>query len=106
MIESQIKPDKNDHLVFLGDYIDRGPDSKGVIDFIMNLQKNGYNVTTLKGNHESVCAKAYRDDLESKSFLGFRKKTRTQRDWEAFGGVETLKSFDVKRPSDIPEKYI
>ncbi len=39
LVEQQIRPDKKDRLIFLGDYIDRGPDSKGVIDFIMHLQE-------------------------------------------------------------------
>ena len=39
LIENQIEPDKNDQLIFIGDYIDRGPDSKGVIDYIMNLEE-------------------------------------------------------------------
>lgn len=43
-------------IIFLGDYIDRGPDSKGVIDLIMQLQeKRGKdNVIALKGNHEDM----------------------------------------------------
>ena len=40
-----------DALFFLGDYIDRGPDSSGVIDYIISLQKK-HNVFTLRGNHE------------------------------------------------------
>ncbi len=41
----------NDQLFFIGDYIDRGPDSKGVLDFIIELNKNP-NVFPLLGNHE------------------------------------------------------
>ena len=37
LIEEQIKPARYDELYFLGDYIDRGPDSRAVIDFIRNL---------------------------------------------------------------------
>lgn len=43
---------KSDQLIFIGDYIDRGPDSAGVIDFVMGLEASGYNVVPLKGNHE------------------------------------------------------
>ncbi|MBN2616660.1 MAG: serine/threonine protein phosphatase [Bacteroidales bacterium] len=106
VIEKQIKPDSDDRLVFLGDYIDRGPDSKGVIDYILELQKNGQPITALKGNHESVCVKAYYNDRKKKPFLGVRSKTRTQKEWEQYGGGETLKSFGVKRPGDIPHEYI
>ncbi|MBN2891527.1 MAG: serine/threonine protein phosphatase [Bacteroidales bacterium] len=42
----------NDALFFLGDYIDRGPDSIGVIDIILDLQKHNFNIFTLRGNHE------------------------------------------------------
>jgi serine/threonine protein phosphatase 1 len=106
LIEKQIKPNKNDLLIFLGDYIDRGPDSKGVIDYIMELERNEFNVTALLGNHEDYCIKAYEDDIKRMGFLGFRKKTKIQREWENYGGVETLASFDAESPRDIPKKYI
>lgn len=41
-----------DTLVFLGDYIDRGPCSREVIEFIRNLQDGGHNLIPLMGNHE------------------------------------------------------
>ena len=43
-----------DKLVFLGDYIDRGSDSRLVIEFIRNLQKENDNVIALMGNHEDM----------------------------------------------------
>ncbi|MCK5774959.1 MAG: serine/threonine protein phosphatase, partial [Bacteroidales bacterium] len=57
---AQIRPAKEDHLIFLGDYIDRGPDSKGVIDEIMRLQNEGHRVTALMGNHESFLLSNYK----------------------------------------------
>ena len=45
---------KTDELFLLGDYVDRGPDSSGVIDTIWRLQSLGYNVTALRGNHEQM----------------------------------------------------
>ncbi len=48
----QINLSKDDELTLLGDYIDRGPDSKGVIDTIINLQSSGYQVRALRGNHD------------------------------------------------------
>lgn len=41
-----------DTLVFMGDYIDRGPDSRKVIDFILGLKHDGHNLVALMGNHE------------------------------------------------------
>ena len=43
---------KEDLLVFLGDYVDRGPDPKGVLERLMFLDKSGFNTVFLKGNHE------------------------------------------------------
>lgn len=43
-----------DKLVFLGDYIDRGEDSRAVIKFIRERQKDNKNVIALKGNHEDM----------------------------------------------------
>jgi predicted MPP superfamily phosphohydrolase len=106
LIENQIKPNKNDHLIFLGDYIDRGPDSKGVVDYIMDLQKNEYNITALKGNHEDYCVRTHEEDKKNKGFLGIRSKTKIQKEWEMHGGIETMDSFGVDFPKDIPEDYI
>jgi len=46
--------DQADRLVFLGDYIDRGPDSRGVVDRILALRREGRFVVTLMGNHEAM----------------------------------------------------
>ncbi len=43
---------KKDELYLLGDYINRGPDSSGVLDFIIYLQEKNYRIFPLMGNHE------------------------------------------------------
>lgn len=106
LIEQQIKPEVGDELFFLGDYIDRGPDSKGVIDYIMSLQEAGHNLKLLMGNHEDYCIRAYEEDQMNKGFLGFRSKTKIQKEWEIYGGKEALESFGANSPRDIPLKYI
>lgn len=50
-----------DRLIFLGDYIDRGIDSRKVVRFIRNLQKENDNVIALMGNHEDMLIKFYSD---------------------------------------------
>ena len=46
-------------LVFIGDYIDRGPDSRGVVEYIMNLQSRlAANAICLMGNHEALALSA------------------------------------------------
>lgn len=106
LVENQIEPDKTDQFVFIGDYIDRGPDSKGVIDYIMKMEEKGYSVRKLMGNHEDYCITAWEEDQDVRSFLGIRPKTSTQKEWETYGGKQALESFDVERPRDIPQKYI
>jgi serine/threonine protein phosphatase 1 len=49
---------REDNLYLLGDYIDRGPDSSGVVDFIIRLKVEGYKVVALRGNHENDFLKA------------------------------------------------
>ncbi len=106
LIEHQIKPNKNDQLIFLGDYIDRGPKSKQVIDYIMKMQQEEYNITALMGNHEDYCVRAHDEDAAKSSFFGIRKKTKIQKEWEVYGGKEAMESFRVNWPKDIPQKYI
>jgi len=83
---------KEDQLFILGDYIDRGPDSKGVIDHIWNLTNNGYQVECLKGNHEEKMLLARHDINQCNN-------------WKEWGGKETLESFEVEEIIDIDESY-
>ncbi len=50
---SALPLDDDDHLVFMGDYVDRGPDSRGVVDVLIQLAKER-PCTFLIGNHESM----------------------------------------------------
>ena len=49
LVENKIQFQKNDKLILLGDYIDRGDKSKEVVDFIMELQEKGFNIIPLMG---------------------------------------------------------
>lgn len=84
---------KDDNIYLLGDYIDRGPKSKEVIDLIIDLQEKGYNVFPIMGNHEQLLI----DSLNSsESFLN----------WFDNGCLTTLYSFKIDRAYDLPEKYL
>ena len=50
----RLSPGKEDRLIFIGDYIDRGADSEGVIEQIIRLKRQGYDVIALLGNHEKL----------------------------------------------------
>ena len=106
LFEEQIRPSRSDDIYFLGDYIDRGPDAKGVIDFIINLQQDGYNIRTLKGNHEDFLLRTFNNESVHKNFLGITYQNKLKKQWFRFGGKETLKSFSVKDVHEIPESYI
>jgi serine/threonine protein phosphatase 1 len=73
---------KNDTLIFLGDYIDRGEHSRKVIDYIIDLQKN-YNVVCLLGNHESLAIESI---ANPDSFI--------VNSWIQNGGYSTLANYD------------
>jgi serine/threonine protein phosphatase 1 len=50
----KIQLKKEDNLFLLGDYINRGPRSREVLDLIINLKDQGYNISPLRGNHEQM----------------------------------------------------
>ncbi len=83
-----------DELYLLGDYIDRGPDSKGVIDYIWHLEETGHTVHCLRGNHEQMFLHAIEARVE---LLGIQ---------EARGYAETLASFGTSNIDTIPTSYI
>jgi serine/threonine protein phosphatase 1 len=106
LVTDLIRPMRSDEIYFLGDYVDRGPSSKGVIDFIRSLEKSGYNVTALKGNHEDFMVELYDAEMKSKNswWRGFGNKKHKA--WLEIGGKPTLNSFGVQHIRDIPADYI
>jgi len=90
-----VEPDKDDLLIFLGDYIDRGPDSRGVIEQLISLTKRCRTVF-LCGNHELMALSAM-DDPE---WLAI---------WQTNGGPETIASYGKKHLAhffDIQKKHL
>ena len=58
---ARVKPDyERDEIVFLGDYVDRGPEPKRVLDYMMSLPQRE-NIHLLQGNHESMMWDGYED---------------------------------------------
>lgn len=77
-------------LVFLGDYIDRGPDSRGVVEFLIDLQKwSPDEIICLRGNHEDLLLAA----LEGGD---------AELNWRQNGGHSTLKSYRATSPNELP----
>jgi serine/threonine protein phosphatase 1 len=105
-VNDLIKPMRSDEIYFLGDYVDRGPDSKGVIDLIRGMQKSGYNVTALKGNHEDFMVDLYDAEQKSKNAWWRSFGNKKHKAWLEIGGKATLSSFDVQHIRDVPADYI
>jgi serine/threonine protein phosphatase 1 len=70
-------------LIFLGDYIDRGVDSKGVIDYLLTRLPSGMKKTFLRGNHDDRMLRFLKGDLEQ------------AQDWLMLGGTATLVSYGI-----------
>lgn len=78
-------------IVFLGDYTDRGPDSRGVIEFLMEGQAQGRNWTLLKGNHDDMFWKFMQIPPQHEPFLPAELHWLHPR----LGGDTTLGSYGV-----------
>ncbi|MBX9579244.1 MAG: serine/threonine protein phosphatase [Gemmataceae bacterium] len=75
-----VAPAADDLVVTLGDYVDRGPDTRGVLDRLVGLKRAGRRLVCLRGNHEvmMLAAREGRGDL---------------RMWLSVGGVQALASY-------------
>jgi serine/threonine protein phosphatase 1 len=71
--------------VFLGDYIDRGPESRAILERLCNDPLPGFETHCLLGNHEA-------------ELLGFLKDAARGPGWARYGGAETLHAYGVTAP--------
>ena len=92
LVEKVIHLTRDDELYLLGDLIDRGPDPRGVLDYLLALGEGGYRVASVRGNHEQMLLDACRD----------RDSFRL---WLLNGGHATLESFGVEDACEIPLSY-
>lgn len=88
-LQAQEQLSADDLIVFVGDYIDRGPDSRGVVDLMLAIRETYPHTIFLKGNHEDMLL----------SFLGFDGVMGSSYLYN--GGAFTLRSYEVS--SDDPE---
>ena len=75
-----VKPEPDDVLITLGDYVDRGPDTRGVLDRLIELRKSR-PVICLRGNHEVMMLEAWKGGRSEK------------KSWLSVGGMEALGSY-------------
>lgn len=92
----EVGPTSSDEVVFLGDYVDKGPDVAGTLELLSNLGAE-YDWIFLRGNHDQMMLNAYRDS----SVLGI---------WECLSGDNPLASYGVGSTEDllrnIPDHHI
>ncbi|HEY1788210.1 MAG TPA: metallophosphoesterase family protein [Verrucomicrobiae bacterium] len=92
---AQVRPRPDDTVVFTGDYINRGPASRKVIEELIGLHKTCSPVF-LRGNHEAMILDAHKNPLQTDF-------------WRDCGGLETLSSYGADYRADwvsgIPESH-
>jgi serine/threonine protein phosphatase 1 len=87
-----VGPGPEDVIVTLGDYIDRGPDSRGVIEQLLALAGRR-QLVPLVGNHEDM-------------LLAVLERRSDRASWQRFGGDETLKSYGGEDLKAIPDTHL
>jgi len=80
------RPPAQQQLIYLGDYVDRGPQSQDVINIVLDEAPPGLEVMALRGNHEEMMQR-------------FLDDTTVARTWMMNGGDATLGSYGVEAPS-------
>lgn len=109
-----VKPVEGDCFVFLGDYVDRGKNSKGVIDRLILFREEFPDAIFIRGNHDQMLLDAL---IEAGALTGqpLRDQSTTYRaclsasDSEIFlfnGGKETLRSYRITQLTDFPQEHI
>jgi serine/threonine protein phosphatase 1 len=77
------RPASRRQLVYLGDYVSRGPDSPGVVDRVREWLPAGFERITLKGNHEDLLLRFLDGEID------------TGRHWLDYGGLEAMAAYGV-----------
>lgn len=85
-----VAPDSDDTIVTLGDYVDRGPDSAAVVEYVLALSQS-QAVVSLRGNHEIMML----DSRDKKSWF---------QPWMGYGGEATLQSYGGSFEG-VPEEH-
>jgi serine/threonine protein phosphatase 1 len=81
---------KNDTLVFIGDYIDRGESGREIIDYVLRLKSDYKNMICLLGNHEQMLMR-YLEGVDEDMYL-------------RNGGISTLRSYEIFPSDNLEER--
>ncbi|MEZ6047531.1 MAG: metallophosphoesterase family protein [Planctomycetaceae bacterium] len=90
---SALELTENDRLVLLGDIVDRGPQTRQVIELLLQLKSDGQEIILIRGNHEEMLLDALRGGSLSQM-------------WQTYGGQDVLDSYELANVKDIPEDHL
>jgi len=100
LINKIYEKDSHPEFYFVGDLIDRGPNSKAVLDFIIDLYSKGIIAKSVRGNHEEMFLNAYKNNCKI-----------SDTNWQYNGAEQTIKSFvsepnlALKVKDLVPQRY-
>ena len=103
LVEKQEYNKDTDRLIFLGDYIDRGEDSRSVIRFIRELQKDNNNVIALRGNHEDMVIDFFGDTrYQNWLYNGYQQTYNSYKGFtdDFIGDIEWMKTLPLYHEDD------
>jgi len=103
LVEENLKVQKEDEIYFVGDYIDRGPRSRQVVDYLMERKEQGYRFYLVRGNHEEMLIDAWVHRTPDPFML-----------WMLNGAEETLLSYGIESQrymdeaclNELPEEHV
>ncbi len=95
LVEEELHLRPTDQLYLLGDYVNKGPDSAGVLDYLMQLQAAGYQVHCLRGNHEHELLATIHGEPNANGMWKLAAEQQL-----------TLGSFGVVQAAAIPARYV
>jgi serine/threonine protein phosphatase 1 len=99
LLEDNLGISKSDQIYLLGDFIDRGPRSAQLIEYLIDLKKKGYKLLPIRGNHEQM-------------ILDAMYSTSDYKLWMMNSGEITLQSYRLllgsffEFPDDMPNKHL
>jgi serine/threonine protein phosphatase 1 len=82
-LDIRMRPATRRVVVYLGDYISRGPDTRRTLDLVLDWRPDGVEIVTLKGNHEQLVLRFLDGDLKA------------GRHWLAYGGLEAAAHYGI-----------
>lgn len=98
ILEREMAFTDEDLITCVGDYVDRGPDSKAVIDWLIERRRRGGKLVALQGNHEQMMLWSRFDSVSQKSWMS-----------SFVGGDATLRSYGTEecpgRLVDVPDAH-